>query len=80
MRLESPLRKDYWLGIYFYHKLVDKYWILLIAMYFETIIQGPFGLKGKEGGVVEGRRVKLAKNNLILDQFYSTPPPSPSIH
>ena len=30
---------------------------------------GPFGLKG-EWGKVKGNRVELAKNKLILDQFY----------
>ena len=39
---------------------------------------GPFGLRG-EGGGVEGSRVKLAENRLILGQLYYTPPLSPSI-
>ena len=39
--------------------------------------QGPFGLRQKRG--VEESRVEFAKNRLILGQFYSTFPPSPSI-
>ena len=41
-------------------------------------LKGPFGLRG-EGGGVEGSRVKLAENRLILGQLYYTPPLSPSI-
>ena len=41
-------------------------------------IKGPFGLKGKGGGV-EGSRVELAESRLVSDHIYSTPLPSPSI-
>ena len=41
-------------------------------------LKGPFGLRG-EGGGVEGSRVELAENRLILGQLYYIPPPFPSI-
>ena len=41
-------------------------------------IQCQFGLRGQSGGV-EGSRIELAKNRLILDQFYSTLLYSPSL-
>ena len=51
--------------------------IRVIRMYF-TSSKGLFGLRG-EGGGVEGSKVELVENRLILDQFYFTLPHFPSI-
>ena len=44
---------------------------LIIRVIYVVFTLGLFGLRGK-GGEVEGSRVKLVENRLILDQIYFT--------
>ena len=47
-------------------------------MIFISQLKGLFGLREEEGEV-EGSRVELARNRIISNQIYSTPPTFPSI-